>query len=134
MKVYLKRRPLTNIDIEKYAEQFKIPNFRGVFMKDKLPKKISKQLESAVINLDNTDGVGTHWVSYKKNRDKIFYYDSYGNLKPPKEVQKYFLSNGGVRVFYNHKQYQTLSKMSYNCGHLCLKFLLNYDIPIKMYA
>ena len=28
---------LTNVDIECYVKKLKIPNFRGVFMRDKLP-------------------------------------------------------------------------------------------------
>lgn len=54
-------------------------------MKDRLPKKIKKNFESGVINLDNNDGPGTHWTAYKKYGNNIFYFDSFGNLKPPLE-------------------------------------------------
>ena len=70
-------------------------------MKDRLPKKIKKN-ESGIINLDNCLGPGTHWTAYKKHADKIFYFDSFGNLKPPTETQTYFHLNGPCNVFYNH--------------------------------
>lgn len=105
-----------------YAKKMKIPYFRGVFMKDKLPKKIRKKFESGIINLDNSTGPGTHWTAYKKNGSKVIYFDSFGNLTPPLEVQNYFNSNGICKIFYNHTPYQTYN--SINCGHLCLDFLV----------
>ena len=34
---------LTNFDLYKYVERLKIPNFRGVYMRDTLPKKTWKK-------------------------------------------------------------------------------------------
>ena len=106
------------MDIIKYAKVLKIRNFQGVFMRDELPKREPKYRESAVINLDNSTGPGTHWVAYKKTGNKVLYFDSFGDLKPPPELMKYFISN---IVNYNYKQYQKFN--TYNCGHLCLQFL-----------
>lgn len=119
------KRALTNIDILKYINKFKISHFRGVFMKNELPSKIYRNVEKGIINLDSSYGPGTHWVAYKKHRNKIIYFDSYGNIPPPLEVRKYFKSNGHVEIFYNYNVYQTLKKRTYNCGHLCIEFLLN---------
>lgn len=58
-------RALTNIDLYKFAYHLKIPNIRGVLMRNNLPSKING-IEYGTINLDNTDGFGTHWVAYKK--------------------------------------------------------------------
>ena len=93
-----------------------IPHFRGVFMVDTLPKN-SRQLECGIVNLDKSSGPGTHWVAYWKNRNKVEYFDSYGNLQPPKELIKYL----GEKITYNKTRFQKFN--SYNCGHLCLKFL-----------
>lgn len=89
-------------------------------MLDALPKKVFKN-ESAVINLDKTSGDGTHWVCFRKNGNKIAYFDSYGNLPPPLELVKYW-GNKNVDIFYNYHRKQ---RLLYNCGHLCLKFLYN---------
>lgn len=100
----------------------KIPHFRGVFMRNKLPKKI-KTNESGIINLDDYNGDGSHWTAYVKKGKTIVFFDSYGNLKPSKEVVKYFKSSKNTRIKYNYDAYQTYN--SYNCGQLCLKFLFN---------
>lgn len=91
-------------------------------MRTSLPKKIF-QKEAGIINLDNDIGPGTHWTAYKKNENQIIYFDSFGDLRPPKEVIKYFNSNGFCKIFYNHDPFQTFN--TYNCGHLCLSFLYN---------
>lgn len=124
-KILLVNRALTNVDILRYIKNCKILHFRSVFMRDKLPRKIYKNDEKGIINLDNSCGPGTHWVAYKKHGNQIIYFDSYGNLPPPLEVRKYFKSNGQVQIYYNYNKYQTLKKRTYNCGQLCIEFLLN---------
>lgn len=88
-------------------------------MRDTLPKT-SRQRESAILNLDTSTNQGTHWVAYRKINDTVDYFDSFGNLKPPKELVHYL---GKAKIFYNDAPYQTYNQI--NCGHLCLKFLYN---------
>lgn len=88
-------------------------------MRNSLPRKPWKN-ESGIVNLDNIQGPGTHWVAYKKEGLQIEYFDSYGNLRPPKEIIDYFR---GSTINYNYKSYQNYN--TYNCGHLCIKFLYN---------
>lgn len=95
-----------------------IPFFRGVFMRDQLPKK-PLLMGCGIINLDSARNSGTHWVAYGKINDHIEYFDSYGNLKPPKEFLRYVGHDKNVRYSYDNLQGSHL----YNCGHLCLKFL-----------
>lgn len=91
-------------------------------MRDSLPARIRKMNERGIINLDGTDGPGTHWVAYIKKGDIVIYFDSFGNLRPSEEIVKYFKSAGNdVVVKYNHESYQTYD--SSNCGALCLNFL-----------
>jgi len=90
-------------------------------MRDSLPKKI-KEYEYGIVNLDDSSNKGTHWVSYKKHGSQIQYFDSFGNLKPPVELQRYF--NSGpyyVDISYNFVPLQKENEV--NCGHLCLDFL-----------
>lgn len=117
----LPQRPLTNVDIEQCAEKLKLPNFRGVFMRNLLPIRILEN-ECGVVNLDNSHGRGTHWVSYIKRGFFVLYFDSFGNLRPPLELLHYFNSGPySVKVKYNYFTEQR--ENSFNCGHLCLKFL-----------
>ena len=116
----LPSRALTNIDIDNYAKILKIPHFRGVFMRNALSKTGPLKNESAVVNLDDEKNSGTHWVAYKKLGNNVIYFDSFGNLRPPKELIEYFKDK---KIMYNHKNYQNYD--TFVCGHLCLKFLCN---------
>lgn len=89
-------------------------------MRDNLPKK-PHRIECGIINLDVSSGPGTHWVAYNKINNNIDYYDSFGNLQPPVEVLRYL----GPAITYNYKRDQRFH--TYNCGHLCLKFLLDMN-------
>ncbi len=89
-------------------------------MKNKLPLSGPHQRESAIVNLDNDTGAGTHWVAYKKRGNTVVYFDSFGNLQPPRELMIYLNVD---RIKYNPEKYQDFN--SYNCGHLCLAFLNN---------
>ena len=97
-----------------------IPHFRGVFMRNRLPIGGPYYHESAIVNLDDVSGPGTHWVAYCKHGNKVLYFDSFGDLKPPIDVMLYL---GVNEVEYNVERYQKFD--TYYCGHLCLKFL--YD-------
>jgi hypothetical protein len=81
-------RALTDKEIKFFAKKLKIPHFRGVYMRENLLAKPHKQ-EVGVINLDKRDGVGIHWVAYKIRGGVLDYFDSYGNLPPPKEIMYY---------------------------------------------
>lgn len=116
----LPKRALYNYELERYAIKLNIPHFRGVFMRDTLPRRPNKN-ESAIVNLDISDNPGTHWVAYIKNGNEVQYFDSFGDLKPPKEVVSYFGSH--VKITYNSEPYQIYNQ--WNCGHLCLRFLFN---------
>jgi hypothetical protein len=98
----------------------KIKNFRGVFMRNALPANGPHYQESAVINLDDKNGPGTHWVAYKKKGSEVIYFDSFGDLQPPIDLLLYIKVN---KIAYNYVRYQDFN--TFNCGHLCLKFLSN---------
>jgi len=54
-------------------------------MKDKL-QRIDKNTECVIINLQNSNESGINWVAYFKNNDKKYYFDSYGDVLPPKNL------------------------------------------------
>lgn len=119
--IKLPNRALTNIELEKFVGRLRIPNFRGVYMRNNLPKHINVN-ETGIINLDDKNGPGTHWTAYLKRGPKIIYFDSMGKLKPPIEAIRYFKSDGkGNCVKYNHDRFQQFN--TYNCGKLVLEFL-----------
>ena len=97
-----------------------IPHFRGVFMISEFSRKKRKDKhEKAIVNIGS--GGGTHWVAYRRNGNKVAYFDSYGDLSPPKQLIKYFGKR--AKISYNRRRYQSYS--SDQCGQLCVKFLKN---------
>lgn len=89
-------------------------------MKDRLPMKPNR-VECGIINLDDSNNTGTHWVAYAKINNYCQYFDSFGNLKPPLQILLYF---NKCSIFYNYTRYQKFDSIV--CGHLCLMFLENF--------
>ena len=114
-QIILPNKPLTNVALNKAAQELKIPNFRGVFLRDTLLMK-PRRKECGIFNLDSSSGDGTHWVAWYKNGDVAFYFDSYG-IQPPLELTKYV----DTPLFYNTLQVQPAGEVF--CGHLCLYIL-----------
>lgn len=112
---------MNEIDILKYISDLGIPYFRGIFMRDRLPRTPLKR-ECGIINLDSHDGIGSHWTAYCKDDANTFYFDSFGNLRPPKEFIDYLGSDS--KIYYNYNSYQKYGTT--NCGQLCIEFLYNF--------
>lgn len=122
-------KPLTNYDIQSLSRKLKIPHFVGVFMRDTLSKKRVKPRarECWIINHGSSQTEGSHWTALAKNYNIAFYFDSFGKLPPPLEVIDYLGPN--IHIYYNAKKYQKYGSVI--CGHLCLKFLLNFWKKMK---
>ena len=87
-------------------------------MRNALPSSGFRNRELCIVNLDDKDGPGTHWLAYCEHGDNIVYFDSFSDLQPPIDLMLYLRVN---EVKYNHKRYQEFN--TFNCGHLSLKFL-----------
>ena len=117
-------RGLTNLDLMQYASILRIPYFRGVFMRDELPK-VDRQIECGIVNLNRSDEMGSHWVCYVRNQNDRIYFDSFGQITPL-ELQEYlktpkeFNTNKAV-IQRNSDVVQRPN--SHVCGHLCLVVL-----------
>lgn len=98
----------------------------GVFAKDKLKKPLDGFY---IINLDNSDGPGTHWtVLYKINDGFSLYYDSFG-FPAPEEIEDLL-----HKYEYNKKQIQDINSTS--CGFYCIafiKFMINKQDKLKAF-
>lgn len=110
---------LSDIELRYFAKEAQIKNFRGIYMRDALPRK-PKMLEKAIINLDTIKGDGTHWVCYSKIKNIVQYYDSFGNLPPPLEFMKYMKN---CDIYFNRDCEQQENTVI--CGHLCITNLCN---------
>ena len=117
-------RPLTNFDIDSLVEYLDIPNYKGTFMKDQLIGK-PKETECAVINLQNSNQAGSHWVAFYKDGEQRIYFDSFGQI-PPTEIQKYLKTAEEYKQNIPVIQRNTdiVQKPNTNiCGHLCIRVL-----------
>ena len=66
--------PLTSFEIQEYYQNE--PRFKGVFSRDNLLNIIKNG--AYVINLDEYDDIGTHWVALYVNNKIVTYFDSFG--------------------------------------------------------
>jgi hypothetical protein len=125
---------LTNYDIEKICDKLDLP-LVGVFMKDELPSK--RNVGSYIINMDSSDGDGTHWVFVKIFSDSdrfesssdssdssdgnvhrycgALYFDPFG-IGMPLEIEKFLKPFGKQAI--NKKQIQNIQ--STQCGWYCI--------------
>ena len=117
-------RALTNFDLISYIKKLGVPYFRGVFMRDELPK-MKHLVECGIMNFNKSNELGSHWVCYVPNRNDRIYYDSFGQITPL-ELQKYLktvaeLKNNKAVIQRNSDIVQ--SPNTHVCGHLCLVVL-----------
>jgi hypothetical protein len=116
--------------LEAAVNKLNIPNFRGCYCIDMLPK-ICNKAESGILNLDKFTGDGTHWVAWYVNNNNKIYFDSYG-VDPPLELVKYLapaleaepevkLANPAPSIYCSTESIQPRGTPI--CGHLCLYVL-----------
>ena len=111
-------KPLSNFDLMEWVKKLGIKYLRGIYSRDRLPSKIKK--ECGIINLDDIQGPGTHWVCYR-NIDKVIeYFDPFG-LIMPSEALKYF-NTSGKHIVYSIDEIQNRNTVL--CGYWCLYYLL----------
>ena len=77
--LHIPDKALSNFELLDYAKQLNIPNFRGVFMRDELPKKPWVN-ECGIVNFNTSLEPGSHWVAYYKDGKERIAFDSYGQV------------------------------------------------------
>ena len=91
-KISTPNEALSSHQLYAFIKDLKIKNFRGIFMRNGLPKR-SLKTECGILNLDVENGSGTHWTCwYKLDSTHCYYFDSYG-LTSPSEFDDY-IKNG----------------------------------------
>ena len=116
---YIPDKVLTNYDLCEYVTRLQIPQFRGVFMRDTLPK-VPHKIECGIVNLNTSVQKGSHWVCYYKNGTRRIYFDSFGQITPI-EIQNYLKTKreSGLGVIQRNTDIVQLANTSI-CRHLCL--------------
>ena len=105
--------PLTNFEMQNYYQRD--PKFNGVYSRNNLPK-----IKDGVyiINLDEYNSTGTHWIALYDNDKNITYFDSFGVEHISKEIIN-FIGNKNVRTnIYRIQAYHSIM-----CGYFCIRFI-----------
>ena len=100
---------LANRELSQLVKHYKIKNYHGAFIDDRLPKKLLNGY--IVINLNGH----SHWTVLLKDGDKFYYFDSYG-FPASQEVEDQI----GEYV-YSDLQLQHLNSSS--CGFYCIAWM-----------
>ena len=88
----------------------------GVYAMDRLPQR---KPGAYVINADNHDEPGSHWMAVFCTRDRIEFMDSYGRPPPDARLLQFLGSN------YSYNTVPLQKPLSNACGFYCLYFLLH---------
>ena len=124
-------RGLYDYEINEIMEN--IPNWKGVHPSDKLIDLTPSEDMNIVVNLDTSQGKGTHWVAirFDSKSKSAEYYDSFGR-DPQHNIDKAIKDHIDTldldhmwRYKINRKKTQDLdSKL---CGYHCIMFLLSRE-------
>ena len=95
----------------------KVKNFNKIISRNEIPFHTKRGCY--VVNLDDSFGIGTHWVAMHISSKVIYYFDSY-DLNPPQELINLSVKMKKQYIF-NNTQYQHL--YSVLCGYYCIYFI-----------
>ena len=94
--------PLTNFEIQKYENE---PKFNGVYSRNNL-SKINDGVD--IVNLDEYESIGTHWIALYVNNNNVTYFDSFGVEHIPKEIKKFIGNKNIIRNIYRVQAYDSI--------------------------
>ena len=136
MRFLMLPHPLTNFEIQKYYKNE--PRFNGVFSTNNLPKSnfteynfIKKIKDEAyIINLDEYENVGPHWIDLFCKKNQIICFDSSGVEYIPEEIKEF------IKEFPGNKNIKTnifrvQEDNSITCGYFCIGFI-DFMLAVKI--
>jgi hypothetical protein len=112
---------LNNIDIQEICAMLGIP-LQGVYSKDELINVEPEPNKCYIINLEDSTGGGTHWVTVVINNNYVSYFDSFG-VRASDDVKEFisrFVKNQGTQTIYSTQQIQSVDSVL--CGYYCIYF------------
>ena len=90
--------------------------FNGVYSRDNLPKITKKG--AYVINLDEYENTGTHWIALFVKTNEVIYFDSFGIEHIPEEINKFIGNKNIISNIFRLQAYDSIM-----CGHYCIEFI-----------
>ena len=104
--------PLTNFEIQKYENE---PKFNGVYSRNNL-SKIKDGVD--IVNLDEYESIGTHWIALYVNNNNVTYFDSFGVEHIPKEIKKFIGNKNIIRNIYRVQAYDSIIYRNFCIGFI----------------
>ena len=95
-----------------------------MYSRNNLPNKIKKG--AYVINLDEYENTGTHWVALFVKPKYMVYFDSFDIEHIPKEINKFINNNNNIES----NIFRIQAHDSIMCGYFCIEFI-NYMLKGK---
>jgi hypothetical protein len=114
-------------EIERILRRVCGETFIGVYAKDQLPTLRGTRPVLMVVNTDNSNKPGTHWIAMFINTDGSGeYFDSFGELNNINQTFTAYMNKYCAQWVYNDTQLQSV--VSKFCGHYCIFYCLYRSI------
>ena len=104
---------LTNFEIQKYCENK--TKFNDVYSRNNLFKLKDR---TYIINLDEHESIGTHWIALYVKVDNVTYFNSCGVEYITKEIRKFIRNKNIIANICRIQAYDSVM-----CGYFCIKFV-----------
>ena len=105
--------PLTSFEIQKYYENK--TKFNGVYSRNNLSKRKDK---AYIINIDEYESIGNHWIALYVNDNNIAYFDSFGVEHIPKAIKNFLGNKNIITNIYRIQVYKSIM-----CWYFCIGFI-----------
>lgn len=102
----------TNIQLEHMASRYGVPNFKCIMNDEINEERVIPQEANWILNLEDSNTNGSHWVALLVRNDEKAYIDSFGCV-PSMQVTA-FLHKSPSKYMWNNKIIQNLA--SVQCG------------------
>lgn len=97
--------------------------FKGVYARNRIPRKISSKPCFLIINTDPAHKSGSHWIAmYIPKNGRAEYFDSYGNPPYLKIFINFMLRHSSG---YKYSTQQLQNMFSSYCGMYCCEYILH---------
>ena len=94
--------------------------FAGVFPADRIPRLTRARY--TILNLDDHDMPGSHWIALARDKDSVWVYDSFG-----RPTQKILPDIGQTFKFFDVDYDAEQAARETNCGARSLAWLMVFD-------
>ena len=91
------------------------PKFTRVYSRNNLTKINDG---AYIINLDEYESIGTHWIALYVNAVNVTHFDSFGVKHIPKEIRKSIVNKSVITNIYRIQAHDSIMY-----GYICIGFI-----------